>query len=152
MNVLVTLLHILMFSGTTPDFEQIATEHLFGNTIQVKYPELKAVELADKTDVSVSIWIVSSCEQWDNETRMKIRNKQPEEPSSLSIPESPLKIKKIRKWSNLLKVEVSPRRKVGSNYYVVIRAYKRLQFVDHFLYEFDSQGKLLNTCTAGEII
>lgn len=152
MSVFVTLFFILLFSGTTPDYEQIATEHFFRNTINVKYPELKVVEFADKTDVSVSVWIVSSCEQWDNETRMTIRNREPEEPSSLSIPASPLQIKKIRKRSNRLKVEVGPRRKVGDNYYVVIRAYKRQQFVDHFLYEFDSQGRLLNTCNVGEII
>src|SRR5690606_15417901 len=107
------------------------TEHFFRNTINIKYPELKVIEFADKTDVSVSAWIVSSCEQWDEETRMRIRNKQPEEPSTLSIPESTLKIKKIRKRSNRLKVEVSPRRKVGDNYYVVIRAHKKLHFVDH---------------------
>jgi hypothetical protein len=152
MSVFVTLFLVLMFSGTTPDYEQIATEHFFRNTINLKYPDLKVVEFANKTDVSVSAWVVSSCEQWDKETRTKIRNKQPEEPNTLSIPESPLQVKKIRKRSNRLKVEVSPRRKVGENYYVVIRAYKRLYFVDHFLYEFDSQGRLLNTCTASEII
>lgn len=70
----------------------------------------------------------------------------------MEIPESPVAVKKYRKNTNRLKVIVSSRRQVGDSYYVEVIAYRRLRFIDYFIFQFDQNGRIVEVCQKSEII
>ncbi|WP_205504572.1 hypothetical protein [Rufibacter psychrotolerans] len=152
MLLYVQLLLILAFSGTEPEFEQLAADHFFKNIFSEKYPDLKAAELDTKTDSTLHFGIVMNCQQWDEETRKKVYSGGYGKQQELALPNSDIKIKKHRKYTNRLKIAVSPRRKVGDNFYVEVIAYKKLNFVDYFIFRFERDGRLVSICNKSEII
>jgi hypothetical protein len=131
MVILIQLLLVTVLTDSTPAYEQLAVEYFFKSFVSQKYPNLKSVELATKTDTSIYFGIVYSCTQWDEKTKKEIISPSTDEPKELKIPESSIPIKKIRDRSGRLKIYVSPRKKVGDTYIVQIVAYRKLRFVDH---------------------
>lgn len=152
MLLLVHILFAQVFFGTTHEFEQKAADHFFKNIIVSKYPDLKVAEFATKTDTTLFFGIVMTCSHWDEETRKRIFSSAPEKQIELEIPESPVTIKKYRKSTNRLKVIVSPKRKVGDSYYVEVMSYRRLRFIDYFIFQFDQDGRIVDVCQKSEII
>jgi len=152
MLLYVQLLLALVFSGTEPEFEQLAADHFFKNIFSIKYPDLKVAQLDTKTDSTVHFGIVMNCQQWDKETRKKVYSGSYGKQMELEFPNSDIKIKKHRQYTNRLKIAVSPRRRVGDNYYVEVTAYKKLRFVDYFIFRFESDGRLADICEKSEII
>jgi hypothetical protein len=110
------------------------------------------VELATKTDTNAYFGIIYTCTQWDEQTKKETLSQRNESPKELKIPESGIAIKKIRGRSNRLKLSVSPRKRVGDTYFVLVKAYRKLRFVDYFIYQFDSNGRLMDICERNEII
>ncbi|WP_197088593.1 hypothetical protein [Rufibacter radiotolerans] len=135
-----------------PDYEQLAVEHFFLNALPENYPDLKSVEFNPRTDTSLYIGIVMTCKHWEEETKKKIYDQLPEKSRSLRISESGIKIKKVRNWSNRLNIAVSPSRQVGNKHYVSISAYKKLRFVDHYIFEFNQEGRIIDICKTSEVI
>jgi len=152
MGVLINLFLSIALADTAPVYEQLALDHFFNNVISQKYPDLKSVELATQTDTSSGIEFISNCTQWDEKTRKEVRSRSTQAAKELKRPQSSIPIRKIRSQSNRLKIYVSLSRKVGDTYFVEVAAYRKLRFVDHFIYQFDSDGRLSNTCEGNEII
>lgn len=152
MVILIQLLLVIGLTDTSPAYEQLAVDHFVKGFIFQKYSNLKSVELATKTDASIHFGMVYSCTQWDEKTKEEISSQSTDEPKKLKIPESSIPIKKIRDRLGRLKIYVSPRKKIGDTYIVQIVAYRKLQFVDHFFFQFDHDGRLISTCETGEII
>lgn len=150
--ILIQLFLVAVLIETSPVYEQLAVNHFFETFVSLKYPDLKSVELATKTDTSIYFGIVYNCTQWDEKTKKDILSQSPEDPRELKIPESSIPIKKIRDRSGRLKIYVSSRKKIGDTYIVKIMAYRKLRFVDHIIYQFDSNGRLIDTCEMNEII
>ncbi len=150
--ILISLFLSILLTDTTPVYEQVALDHFFKNVISQKYPDLKSVELATKTDTSTQLWIINGCTQWDEKIRKEVSSQSTHPTKELKLPESSIPINKIRGRSNRLKLYVSPSRRAGDTYFVEVAAYRKLRFVDHFLYQFDSNGRLINTCERNEII
>jgi predicted transcriptional regulator len=150
--ILIQLLLVIVFTDTAPAYEQLAINHFFESLVFQRYPDLKSVELATKTDTSIHFGIVYNCTQWDEKTKKEIFSQSTSEPKELKIPESSIAIKKIRDRSGRLKIYVSSRKKVGDSYVVQIIAYRKLRFVDHFFYQFDNNGRLISSCEQSEII
>jgi hypothetical protein len=135
-----------------PNYEQLAVEHFFQNTLPEKYPNLKSVEFNPKTDTSLYIGIVMTCKQWEEGTRKKFYDQPLENSKTLRIPESLIKIKKVRNRSNRLSIAVSPSRQVENKHYVYISAYKKLRFIDHYIFEFNQEGRIISICRTSEVI
>ncbi|MDO1451572.1 hypothetical protein Q0590_35195 [Rhodocytophaga aerolata] len=149
---LIQLLLVIVLTDTTPAYEQLAVDHFFESLVSQKYPDLKSVELATKTDTSIHFGIVYNCTQWDEKTKKEISTLSTDAPKELKLPESSIPIKNIRDRSGRLKIYVSSRKKIGDSYVVKIMAYRKLRFVDHFFYQFDNNGRLIGSCEQSEII
>ncbi|MEJ8758272.1 hypothetical protein WG947_14760 [Pontibacter sp. H259] len=153
MNLLfVHILLALFASSAEPNFEQLAANYYFDNILTIKHPELKAAEFATKTDTANYSGILMTCKNWDEETRKAIYSKPIEQPKVLQFPKSDIKVKKIRKRSNRIKVYVLPRKQIGDSYFVEVMAYRRHRSIDYYFLEFNKQGRLIQICEKNEII
>lgn len=153
MNLLfVHILLALFIPGAEPNFEQLAANYYFDNILTSKYPELKAAEIATKTDTANYSGILMTCKQWDEETRKAIFSQPIEQPKILQFPKSDIQVRKIRKRSNKIKVFVLPRKQIGDSYFVEVMAYRRHRSIDYYFLEFDKQGRLIQLCEKNEII
>lgn len=63
-----------------------------------------------------------------------------------------VKVKNVRPNSVRLKVYVYSKVKIGASYFVAIVVYKKLYFVNYYVFQFNENGDIVDMCKTGEVI
>jgi hypothetical protein len=149
---LIIFLFPTFFSGKPANLEQTASDYFFDNIFRENYNEYKIIEFETQTDTSQYWGVVNQCKAWDEATKSQILSAKPDAAVSVKANRTGIRIKKIRKNSARLKVYVYSNIHVGSNYFVLVAAYRKLRFAEYYFIKFDEDGNIIETCKAGEII
>jgi len=96
--------------------------------------------------------IVYGCKNWDEKTKGQIVSTTPGKSIEVKASLTDIRIKKIKKNSNRLKIHVYSKVKVGDNYFVLIGIYRKLRFAEYYFIKLDKTGNVVDTCKEGEII
>jgi hypothetical protein len=151
--IILTMLSLLTtFTDPEKSLEQKACDYFFANIFKDEYPDYKAIEFDNQTDTTKYLESVHKCNNWDDKTKAQIVSTTPDKSTHVSATATDLKVKRTKKNSGGLKIAVWSRVRVGNNYFVIIRAYRKLRFVEYFFIELDKEGKIIGTCKQGEII
>ena len=153
------LLSVLAFGFVTtaftrpgPSLEQIATDYFFSDIFREEYPDYKAIEFDNQTDTSRYWSTTYKCVNWDDEIKRQILSSTPDRSTQVTATVTDLRVKKVTRNSGKLRISVWSKVKVGNSYFVLIGAYRKLRFSEYFLFELDSEGRIIQMCKQGEII
>jgi hypothetical protein len=149
---LTLILFATIFSDSTDNLEQKASDYFFDNFFQQDYAAYKVIEFKNLTDTSKYYGIIHKCENWDKETKYQIMSTKPSESVDIKAKTKDIKVKEIKKNSGRLKIYVYSSVKVGDNYFVSIATYKKLHFANYYFIKFNKDGNVIDTCRTGEII
>src|SRR5689334_4072422 len=140
------------FTRPESSLEQKATDYFFSNIFKKEYADYKAIEFDHQTDTSGYWGIIYKCVNWNDQIKGQILSATPDRSTYVTATVTDLRVKKATKHSGRLKIAVWSKVMVGSSYFVLIGAYRKLRFSDYFLIELDSEGRIIQTCKQGEII
>lgn len=145
-------------TDSSKNYEQLTANYFFETILKSNYNDFRLVEFDNKSDTTVYIGFVYSCESWRNTKVEAIKElkelKQPKgvkeitltKPSSVKI-----KTKKISD-SRHLKLKIGTMIQLGDNYLVPFIVYEPREFVDHYFLKFDKDGRIIDKCEIREIM
>lgn len=149
---LTLILFATIFTDSTDNLEQKATDYFFDNIFKSDYQDYKVVEFKNQTDTSKYYGIIHKCEIWDKDLKYLIMSIEPGQTPDVKANVKDIKIKNLKMNSGRLKVYVYSKVKVSDNYFVSIATYKKLHFANYYFIKFDRDGNIIETCKTGEII
>lgn len=132
--------------------EQKACDYFFANIFSKEYSDYKVIEFDNETDTSKYWSIVHKCKNWDEKTKGNIMSGTPDKSTKVIAKGADLRVKRRTRNSGRLKVGVWSKIKVSGYYFVLIRVYRKKEFVVYYFIELDSDGNIIETCKQGETI
>lgn len=147
-----TILFLTIFNDPVANLEQKACDYFFSNIFKNRYADYKLVEFDNLTDTTRYWGIVQNCKNWNDKTKGQIVSTTPDKSTQVTATTKVARVKRTKKNSGRLKIRVWSKIKVGDNYLVLIKTYRKLRFAEYFFIELDKEGKIVQTCEQGEII
>ena len=155
MHLTILVLSIFSFfpheEGRTP--EQIAVDYFFENIFQEKFSECRTLEFNTQTITDSYSAIVNHCENFNQNLISDIKNATPMTSILINSSKCPIKVKKPKRNSYRLQIDVYSSIEVKDEICVLITAYRRLRFGEYFFVIIDKQDlEVKGICNVGEII
>lgn len=147
-----------MSTDSLKNYEQLTADYFFETIWNKNYKDFKVIEFDNKSDTSVYIGFIYSCDQWRSTEARRIeelkglkRQKGLKE-TTLKKPSSVrIRTRKISD-SRHLKLKIGTMIQLGDYYLVPFIVYEPREFVDNYFLKFDKDGHLIDKCEIREIM
>lgn len=142
----------MSFGYQETPYEQLASGYFFEYLFEKEFSDVEVIEFNGRTDTTGYYGVVFQCSNWNDSLKKQISHSQTKEIKDIDIPHLGLKVKPERKRSKRLKIRISPALEVKQRTFVFISVYKRMHFVNYYMFELNKEGQVVDICTTSEII
>ncbi len=143
------------FGQLSPNYEQIVVDYFFEEIFKDEFGNVKTLGFSGETD-SVrplySLGIMLKCEQWSREEKEKFIDDFPVEVKKIDLVEHGYRIRNNKPRMNKLVIHILPAFQIESKAYTLVTLYKKLEFIEYFLFEADLSGEITTFCRQGQVI
>ena len=156
--LLITLLFLcsnFLYGQRNLNYEQLAAEYFFTEIFHQEFGTIKTLGYSGRTDSlrhSYSIGIMFKCDQWSQEEKEQFMGDFPVEVKKVDLGQYGYRIKNAKAKRHKLVINILPSFNVNSKVYTLISVYKRLHFVEYFLFESNLNGDIITYCKRGQVI
>ena len=132
--------------------EQAAIDYFFENIFERDFPDYHVIEFNDQTKTEGYYGFIYNCENYTRALMDKVVSAPPSLLVNVNAGKCLVKVKKERRNSSRLQIEVYSSVKIDESQLIYITAYRKLRFVDHYFLTLDKDLQLTSVCKVNEVI